>query len=64
MADKDDDLGEVYLEFQAVGHAVRVSAIHAATGKEVQVVCPATYSQFSMQQAALRKLRYVLSKSS
>jgi len=58
----DDDLGTVYFEIQFFGTSARVAAIHARTNTEVQVVCPATYSEFSMHQAALRKLRYVLKK--
>lgn len=58
----DGDLSEVLFEFQFFGSSTRVSAIHVATNTEIQVVCPSHYSQFSMEQAALRKLRFVLKR--
>jgi hypothetical protein len=41
LAPADDDLGEVLFEFTAIGHSVKVVAIHAASGVEVSVVGPA-----------------------
>ncbi|MGC2854238.1 DUF6898 family protein [Novispirillum sp. DQ9] len=60
---RDNDLGEVLVELHTIGASTRVSAIHVATNTEVQVVCPTSYTRFSMTQAALRKLRYVLGKA-
>lgn len=59
---RDSDLGEVLVEFTTIGASTRVSAIHVPSNTEVQVVCPRSYTTFSMTQAALRKLRYVLGK--
>lgn len=56
------DLGEVLIEITFIGSTARVAAIHVATNVEVRVVCPASYKQFSLEQAALRKLRYVLKR--
>jgi len=57
-----DDLGEVLFEIRAFGMSARVAAVHVETNTEVVVVCPATYTEFSMRQAALRKLRTVVAK--
>lgn len=63
MATKaNEGLGEVLFEIRARGMSARVAAIHVATNTEVVVVCPATLHRLSMQQAALRKLRFVLQK--
>lgn len=52
--------GEVYLEFQSVGNAVRVSATDAATGVEVVVVGPLSARQADLEKLALRKLSMAL----
>jgi hypothetical protein len=57
-----DIQGEVLFEFRVLGNAVRVAAIHAPTNTEVVVVCPVSYTEFSMRQAALRKLRRALER--
>ena len=54
--------GEVYFEFQQVGHAMRVTAVDAATGLEVVIVGPASASQSDLQKLALRKLEVQLEK--
>ncbi len=60
---KDDGLGEVLLELQVFGASTRVAAIHVATNTEVHVICPTSYTTLTKTQAAIRKLRYVLSKT-
>jgi len=55
--------GEVYLEFQNVGNAVRVAAVDAATGTEVVIMGPATASQDELQRVAVQKLRTQLAKT-
>jgi hypothetical protein len=47
---------EVYFEFTAVGHAVRVAAVCARTGLEVVVMGPVSASQRDLERLALRKL--------
>lgn len=49
--------GEIYLEFQAVGQQVRVTAIDAATGTEVVVFGPKSASQAELKLVAVRKLQ-------
>ncbi len=57
-----EDLGEVLFEIRAYGRSARVAALHVASNTEVVVVCPATYTEYSMQQAAIRKLRAIVEK--
>jgi hypothetical protein len=56
MPDEGED-GEVYFEFTAVGHTVKVVAIDAATGIEVSVVGPAAARQADLERLALQKLK-------
>lgn len=63
MTPKGKDIGTVYFEVRVIGNAAQVTAIHAATGTEVKVTCPATLAQSSMQLAALRRLQSVLAKN-
>lgn len=49
--------GEIYLEFQAIGNQVRVTAMDAATGIEVFVVGPIKAAQSDLQSLAVRKLK-------
>lgn len=48
---------EVYIEFQAIGPQVRVTAMDAASGIEVFVVGPVTASRSDLQTLAIRKLQ-------
>ncbi|MBO0345985.1 DUF6898 family protein [Roseibium limicola] len=50
-------LGEVYLEFQAFGSQVRVTAMDASTGIEVFVVGPLNAAKSDLQKLAVRKLK-------
>jgi len=50
-------LGEVYLEFVALGASVKVSAIHASTGVEVSAIGPANAARADLQRLVLRKLK-------
>lgn len=53
----EQNIGEVYFEFQQIGAQVKVCAIHADTGLEVSIIAPASISQTQMQTNALAKLR-------
>ena len=53
---------DVLFEFVRVGPAVKVTAVHAATGIEVVIQGPANQPTAALQRAALAKLRYVLEK--
>jgi len=51
-----DDIGEVLFEFTAIGHNVKVVAIHAASGIEVSVIGPASAARVDLERLALQKL--------
>jgi len=53
---------EVYFEFVAVGPAMRVSAIDAASGVEVTVIGPAGAARMDLEQLALAKLKLRLKR--
>lgn len=55
--------GEIYLEFQQVGQAVRVTAIDAASGEEVVVMGPTSATRNDLQRIAVRKLKMKLGKA-
>ena len=54
--DASGQLGEVYFELIAIGHSVKVVAIHAETGVEVSVIAPANTARADLQRLALQKL--------
>lgn len=55
----DDD---VIIEFRAVGHVVKVSAIDPRSLTEVSIIGPANESRERLKATAVAKLRYVLRK--
>ena len=57
MAAASHDFGEVLFEFTAIGHSVKVVAIHAASGVEVSVMGPARAARSDLERLALQKLR-------
>lgn len=54
---------EVLFELTAVGGAVRVVAIDAATGIEVSIMGPLTAPRSELQRIALQKLERRLTKA-
>jgi uncharacterized protein DUF6898 len=48
---------EVYFELIAIGHSVKVTAIHAASGTEVSVIGPASAARSDLERLALQKLK-------
>lgn len=56
--------GEVYVQFQQVGKAIKVIAVDAATGTEVAVMGPTSASQSDLEALAVRKLEARLHKES
>lgn len=58
-ADMSDETG-AYLEFQTVGHIVKVSAIDAATGTEVSTFGPVGSSRADLETLAIAKLEHRL----
>jgi hypothetical protein len=57
-----DPEGEVLLEFQQIGAAVKVTAIDPATQVEVSIVGPASAGEAVLSHNAINKLRYVLKR--
>jgi hypothetical protein len=57
MGTTGTDDREVYFEFIAIGHQVKVTAVDAATGVEVSAVGPARAAIADLERLALAKLR-------
>lgn len=55
----DDD---VIIEFRAIGHVIKVSAIDPRTLTEVSIVGPVNESRERLKATAMAKLHYVLRK--
>ena len=53
---------DVIFEFFRVGNSVKVSAVDTETMTEVSVVGPATASEATLRNNALRKLEFVLAR--
>ena len=65
MANHPNIKGEVYLEFQVVGHSQRVTVIDAATGLEATVIEPKAATRDHMTNLAVKKLnRRILQEQS
>lgn len=54
----------IIIEFRQVGNAVKVTAMDDETLTEVSITGPASASRQELEQAAVQKLKYVLSKAS
>ncbi len=52
----------IIIEFVRVGNSIRVSAVCARTGREVQIVGDPRASQKELEAIAVRKLRYVMER--
>lgn len=52
----------VIFEIRVIGQIAKVSAIDPVTGTEVSIQAPANIGEYSLQQQALQKLKYVLTK--
>ena len=61
--DQERDTG-IIVEFIEMGPSVKVSAIDVASGEEVSIIGPATATQAQLEQIAVAKLKYVMSKRS
>jgi len=57
--EKDD---EILLQLFAVGNALKVTAVHTATGTEVSFMAPKNTPMLSIKMMARKKLEYVLNK--
>jgi hypothetical protein len=56
------DPREILFEFTAIGTAMRVTAIDAATGAEAVIQGHAGTGRAELQRVAMRKLAYVMKK--
>ena len=56
------DNREVIIEFSQIGSFVKVSAMDVATLTEKSIQGPASALQSTLEQNALKRLRYVLEK--
>jgi len=57
MANNLNRSGEIYLEFQVVGHSQKVTAIDAKTGLEATVIGPSKVTKEHMTNLAVKKLK-------
>lgn len=55
-------LKEVIIEFQQVGHAVKVTAVDPESLVEVSIVGAPGAGEEALKRTAIRKLEYVLTK--
>lgn len=55
--------GEVLLEYVVAGNAAKATAIDPVTGREATVTGPAGGSREALEQAAIRKLAFLLGKA-
>ncbi|GJM01208.1 MAG: hypothetical protein DHS20C07_28870 [Methyloligella sp.] len=55
--------GEIYIEFQVVGHSQKVTAIDARTGMEATVIGPAKVTKEHMTNLAVKKLKRKIAQS-
>lgn len=55
--------GEIYVEFQQIGNAVRVAAVDAVTGDEVVIMGPKNAPQRELERVAVQKLRAQMAKA-
>jgi len=53
---------QILLEFVVQGAVVKVTAIDASSGCEATIVAPASSPRAALEQAAARKLAYVMKK--
>jgi len=62
MPDSQLSNREIIIEFYPLGNAVKVSAMDTQTLTEISIQGPASASQETLKQNALKRLEYVLKK--
>jgi hypothetical protein len=62
MATPPAGSNEIYVEFIVQGTVVKATALDPKTGVEASIMGPASASRAALQEAAVRKLEYVLKK--
>lgn len=58
-----DQNDEILMQMVAIGNALKVTAIHAATGTEISFMAPKNTPMMSLKMMARKKLEYVLRKN-
>jgi len=58
-----DQIGDVFLEFQRVGHCVKVTAVDPASLTEVSIMGPPSAGEDVLGRNAIRKLAYALGRA-
>ena len=58
--DRDD---EILIQMVAIGNALQVTAVHAATGTEISFMAPKNTPMLSVKMMAKKKLEYVMKKN-
>lgn len=54
---------EILMQMTAVGNALKVTAVHVATGTEVSFMAPKNTPMLSLKMMARKKLEYVIKKN-
>ena len=62
MPDYSGQKRSYLVEFQAIGNAVKVSALDPATLLEVSILGPTTATETELSRLAVQKLEYMLQK--
>ena len=62
MPDNSGQKCSYLVEFQAIGNAVKVSALDPATLLEVSILGPTTATETELSRLAVQKLEYMLQK--
>ena len=57
-----EDGREIYIEFLPLGNSVKVVAVDSVTGREVSIVGPVNAARRTLEQNAIRKLKYVMER--
>lgn len=58
-----DQNDEILMQMTAIGNALKVMAVHAATGTEISFMAPKNTPMMSLKMMARKKLEYVLRKN-
>mgnify|MGYP003571333237 CR=1 FL=1 len=58
-----DQNDEILMQMTAIGNALKVTAVHAATGTEISFMAPKNTPMMSLKMMARKKLEYVLRKN-
>lgn len=54
---------EILIQMVVIGNALKVTAVHAATGTEISFMAPKNTPMLSVKMMAKKKLEYVMKKN-